>query len=437
MNITTRRSLVARLLLGSSLLLGGSGAADSASPAVSIQKKQDLYYDVVMDYTGRTHREMGKALAQAILEAMPDYEATVDSLLEDQFTLLLQHYPSPTFSVAAERARAILRNVPKDYVDEIQGMQEVFNEETDRLGDGKLSANELLVLQVFQDVLRPTQCSASAAFGTSSATGKTILGRSLDWDALPRNDTSKLHAISTLKNGDKTLCLIHFLGTLTPNSLFNTHKVFGALLDAETGAPYPTDLSTKRSYAFDLRYALENTSTLQDAADDLATKDYAFNHLIFLADETTAAVLEQDLGSPGRGLRRADSPLRPGVSWGIPAAVATVNDFRLPGNFFLEPDPADTNRWNSFKGLYGSQLARAPIDLELMKGIAGFSGTDGNAHSSGALFLSNTIVTVQSIVLRMDTLELWMHFSPTGTGLMPLHPTYIHVPTALETVRTP
>jgi hypothetical protein len=435
---TVTHSLIIALLFNVLLLSAGcggnSGFSPGFSPAVSIQKKQNLYYEVVMNYTGRTHKEMGKALAREILRTVPDYEFTADSLLEDQFTLLLKHYPEPTFATALNRARAILQNVPQEYVDEIQGMQEVFNYGIDVLGDGRVSANELLVLQLFQDVLRPTQCSASAAFGVSSATGKTVVGRNLDWDALPRNDISKLHTVTTMKNGDKTICLVHFLGTLSPTSLFNKHKVFGALLDAETGAPYPADLSTKRSYPFDLRYALENNATLQGAADFMISKDYAFNHLVFLSDENTAKVLEENIGSLGRGLRSSDSPLRPGVTWGIPDAVATVNDFRLPGNFYVEDDPSDNNRWNSFRNLYTAQLSRGKIDVEKMKGIAGYFGTDGNAYTSGALFLSNTIVTVQSIILRMDTMEMWIHFSPVGTGLAPLNPTYIRVHHPLETL---
>ena len=65
------------------------------------------------------------------------------------------------------------------------------------------------------------------------------------------------------------------------------------------------------------------------------------------------------------------------------------------------------------------------IDVENMKRIAGYSGTDGNAYTSGAVFLSNRIVTIQSIILRMDTLEMWIHFSPPGTNPMPLNPTYL------------
>ena len=39
-------------------------------------------------------------------------------------------------------------------------------------------------------------------------------------------------------------------------------------------------------------------STIQEMVDFMETKDYPFNHLIFMADETSAGVLEQNIGSP-------------------------------------------------------------------------------------------------------------------------------------------
>lgn len=427
--------LLVCMILGSAILLGGCGGGSKTdSPAVRIQRVQDAYFDVVMDYSGRSRREMGRALAQEILRVVPDYESVADSLLEDQFDLLAKNNLSPDFPLALARAQAILPKVPQEYLDELAGMQEVISYDRDLLGDRRLSKNELALFQVFQDVIRPTQCSGAAAFGGSSVTGKTVLGRNLDWDALPRNDMSRLHAVTTMKNGDRSIVMVHFLGTLTPNSGFNDNKVFGAFLDAETGAPYPADLTSKRSYCLDFRYALEHLSTLPEMIDYMKTKDYAFNHLVFLADENEAGVLEENIGSPGRGFRRADSTLRQGVSWDIPEAVATVNDFRLPGNYvYPDDDPSDNNRWRSYRSLLSSSLAHGTkIDAENMKGIAGFWGTDGNAYTSGAVFLSNRIVTVQSIILRMDTLEMWVHFSPAGTGPMPLRPTYLRVRTSLE-----
>ena len=126
--------------------------------------------------------------------------------------------------------------------------------------------------------------------------------------------------------------------------------------------------------------------------------------------------------------------------WGIPHAIATVNNFRLPGNFQEPPagdEDSDLRRWDSYRALFATNLARGKLDVNAMKSIVGFASTTGNAHTSGALFISNRdIITVQSMVLRMDTLELWVAFTPAGAGLLPMQPTYLRVVTPLESAPT-
>jgi len=433
------KTLITLVLMGSFLLAAGCGGDGGivyipVTGGVSIQNK-GAYYEVVMDYTGRTHRQMGRSLATEIQRVVPVYEATMDSILKKQLALLYEFTQVDFFPIAVARAHAIFKNVPQEYQEELYGMQEVFDYRSDVPGDGRLSANELLVMELFPDVLRPTACSASAAFGSSSVTGKTVLGRNLDWFTAPLRDAANIQAVTTMKNGEKTTCNISVLGFLSAGSQFNSHKVFGALLDAEIPEMlYPADVSKKRSYAFDLRYALENFTTLEQVAEFMGKNDYAFNHLIFLADENKAAVLENNIGWVGRGLRTSGSTLREGLSWGIADTVATVNDFRLPNNYYNPGDKSNSQRWKSFQDLYAASQLSGKIDVERMKGIAGYYGTGGD-DEQGALFLSNLkdykYSTMQSIILRMDTMEMWIHFSPTG-GVMPLKPTYIRVSHPLE-----
>jgi len=432
--------------LGSLLVLAGCSGDNGTSPPSSAVTVQQMgrYYQVVMDYSGRTHGEMGNALAQEIQRVVPEYEATMDSLLAAQFVLMKEleepikeqcpecQYRAIDLNEAVDRAQAILKNVPQEYVDELHGMQEVFNYSTDELGDGRLSANEMAVLQLFPDVLRPWGCSASAAFGAASATGKTVLGRNLDWFSGPLKISSTLHAVASMKKGTKTTCNISMLGMVSAGSMFNQDKVFGAVLDAEVPIlAYPSDVSKKRSYVYDLRYALENFSTLQEVADFMKSQDYAFNHLIFLADESAASVVENNIGSTGRGLRTSTSVLRTGLSWGIPDAVATVNDFRLPDNYFAGDDVSNNARWESFIEQYKTLLANGKIGLDEMKEIAGYNGPQKDGDDEhGALFLSSDLAykytTNQSVILHMDTLEMWVHFAPSD-GEFPKEPDYIQV----------
>jgi hypothetical protein len=355
---------------------------------------------------------------------MPGYDTVMDAMMKDQFDLLKA--AGLSFDVVKARAIALEQEIQQEYRDEIEGMASVFSSAKDEPGDGLFSRNEFLVWQFYADVVRPTQCSASAAFGEASCTGKTIVGRNLDWYALKDNSLAKIHAVTLIRNGNNSIACINFLGQLTPVSGFNDHHIFGAILDCETGAAYPP-VQGKRSYHFDLRYGLENDSTITGLAGFMRDKEYTFNHLIFLADEHSAGILEDNMGSSARGLRTPSSTLRPGAGWDIPNTIATVNDNRLPGNFVETPESeSNLKRWSSLKSQYKTLLKSGKIDIEKMKLIAGYSSADGNARSSGALFRSaDHVPTLQSIILRMDTYELWVAFAPQGK--LPLKPAYLQV----------
>ncbi|MCX6284085.1 MAG: C45 family autoproteolytic acyltransferase/hydrolase [Bacteroidetes bacterium] len=406
------------------ILMAHHGIVWQKTSAVEIKKMLNTYFLVNIDLTGISHKEMGRIYGEKIRQAMPSYDTVMDAMMKDQFDLLKQ--AGLTFDVVKDRAIALLQQIRPEYRDEIEGMATVFSGAKDEPGDGQFSRNEFLIWQFYADVVRPTQCSASAAFADASASGNTIVGRNLDWYALKDNSLAKIHTITLIHNGSKSIACINFLGQLTPTSGFNDHHVFGAILDCETGAAYPP-VQGKQSYHFDLRYGLENDSTIESLASFMKDKDYTFNHLIFLADEHSAGVLEDNIGSKARGLRTPSSNVRPGAEWGIPNTFATVNDNRMPGNFVENPESqSNLKRWTSLKKQYSSQLKSGKIDIEKMKLIAGFSSSDGNAKSSGALFRSNDHTpTLQSIILKMDTYELWVAFAPQGK--LPMKPAYLQV----------
>jgi hypothetical protein len=432
------RRIIASLSLSLLAACGGSSGGGS-TPTVTIQRNTG-YYDVVLDYTGRSHREVGKAYAEAIRTSVPGYETAVDTLIYLQLGIV-NHYleegglPTLTIAQLVGRAQAIFANVPQDYVDELRGMQEVFGYATDA-PDGRLSANELLVLNLFPDVLRPFSCSASAAFGAASATGKTILGRNLDWFTATAGDSAPLNAVHNFKNGSRSSVNLTLLGMISASSQFNARKVFGAVLDGNTSYPYPTDLTGTRSYVFDLRYAIEHLSTMREVAAHMLVGRYAFNHNVFIADENEAGVVENDMTMAGRGLRLAGSTFGPGeerAPWDNGLTLAVVNDFRLPNTTWV-PDASNVLRWASFQGLYATAgiSGGTQVDVATMKGIAGFYGYNGDDWTTGALFLSSPTgyTTMQSIILDTSTLGLWAHFSPGAPS--PLTPTYVRVPHALE-----
>jgi hypothetical protein len=429
-------------------LLGCSDDSQERSAPNPVSIQQEIgYYDVKLNFTDTSHFEVGRQFASAIKRTVPDYEQVVDRALYLQMSFLSR--VGLTFDIIRTRAQTLLDN-PKfhaAYRDEIVGMQEVFSYQTDELDDGKLSANELLVFQFVPDVMRAYSCSATAAYGNATTTGKTIIGRNLEWinELIP--EIAKIYAITTFRNGDTSVVNMGVLGQLFAISMLNDKKLFAAILDSATSdletepkaiVPYPGDLSQIRSYSFDLRYAMENFAELSEVSGYMTAPDhvYAFNHLIFLADDESAGVVENDInlkvGTPGnRSLRSEDSILSAQVpedqQWPIRDAIATVNDFRLPGNDYAAA-LSDTARWTSFRELYAGLMAGQRIDVDAMKGIVGYHPPTFGLMEEGAIFVHETspemdewvglgdtplmFNTIQSIVLDMSTLDLWVSFTP-------------------------
>jgi hypothetical protein len=456
---------IALLIVGVAIALSGCRKSDNnvTINPVSIQKMEN-YFNVTLDYSNTTHREMGRQFAIAISQAMPDYEATIDFLLAMHMVFLENAQNPLTFATVKERAQIMYKNLDSDYKDEIAGMQDVFSYDVDKLVDGRLSKNEFLIYQMFSEVMRPESCSASAATGSASATGTTIVGRNWDWLSMARYGIAHLHAITTYKNGGKTITNIGPLGQLNGLTLFNQYKLFGAVINATTGAPYPSDLVNRRSLFFDLRYAFENFSTLAQISDFMkdTKKLYLYNHSILLADPTTAGVVENqvnnksDGASGNRSFRTASSSLNPrltqGQTWGIPGIFAAVNDFRLPNNSWDSTNLENTTRWTSFRDKYAGVSSGQRIDIETLKSITGYPGPNSDGKmSQGAIFtseiqqlwdstysipafvdvasvpgFSKAYTTMQSVIMDMKTMELWIHFVPsTYFGEKPpLRPTY-------------
>jgi hypothetical protein len=453
-------ALVAAIVGGLSFAtIGCSSGGNPPSPPATVQQvcfpgeaSPTCYFNVVLDFTNSSHREVGRHYAQAIVQAMPDYEATADYLLALHVVLAQMADSRLTFDFVLARAKTLYENgsLPIDYGDEIAGMQDVFDYPVDKLGDGRFSRNELLVFQYLSEVVRPHSCSVSAVTGNSSATGKTLFGRNWDWLTVTSWGLGNLHAITTYRNGGKAITTIGSLGMLYALTVFNQHHLAGAIVNSTNKEiKYPEDLSTRRSFFFDLRHAFENYASLTDVVNFMKAEDrrYVYNHLIFVADPSTAGVVENQVNNedgPGQGNRsfRIDSsPLNPVLSddpkqtWGYLGAFAAVNDSRLPGNVWKTTDEGNKARWRSFRDLYAGVPSGQRFDIETLKAITGYPGPDGDGvMANGAIFNSEGQLqqttpadsTMQSILMDMSTMELWIHFTPPTApwARPPLRPTY-------------
>lgn len=354
------------------------------------------FYSVVIDLThGGSHRQVGEQYGE-LVSKIPELESRLDAFLQSQAT---------PYNEMIGRAREIKKSLQPEYLDEIEGFASKFSGGQDNTpGDGKLSLDEIYALNFFADVLRPFACSVFAVYGNRSATGSTIIGRNHDW-----HGATSIVTVFTIKNGRKSVCLIGLLFSISGSITINEKGIFAGVTDSPTGAPY--EYLNKRSYHFDIRYALENFKTIDDIFVYMSDPDkrYTFNHNYVLADAHTAKVLENNFSGSGTNMRRAlrsdDSELNGGVQWGFDDAIGCVNSFVLKGNHDNHTfNSFNYLRWDSFRSFLAG--SGPTIDREGVKAI--MSDQNGSVYNN---------LNVHSVIFEPRTMQLEIAVRPPGDDL--------------------
>ncbi len=382
------------------------------------------YYNVVLDYTsGLSHKQIGEAFAKGILQLVPDYESLVDSYIAEN--LIKSEY-----KYAFYRMEDIKPQIDSKYAEEIEGMASVFSGgDRDLRSDNKISRNEMYLFNLFTDAIRGTQCCFVSAFGARSETQKTITGRNLDWYGGKQNQLPRIQAVITYVYPDKKICSIGFMGYMGILTGFNNDKVFAGILDSGSNAAYSSE--GRHSYPMDLRYALENTDTMTDAAEYMRDpkKLYAFNHIIGFSDPDSSIILENNFsgnGSDGnrvkRQIRKSDSKLNKNITWGISDAVAAVNSFVLYGNNNNHTiNKYNTKRWENIKTLLQRDGSNISVD-KIRQIISYYHGsTPGVFSESGDIYNK---MTIQMVLFQPDSLSLEVFFRPKNNRINPNNPTF-------------
>jgi hypothetical protein len=256
----------------------------------------------------------------------------------------------------------------------------------------------------------------------------------MDWTDGSKRQLAQIQAVTTIKYGNKSnciigygsksICMIGYLGHLTFLTGLNCDGVFAGILDSSTGAVYSS--TDKYSYTSDLRYALENSASLDEVANFVTnpSRNYPFNHNVILSDRQTSKVLENNFSGTGTNMQRAlrsdTSALNPEITWGFTDAVATVNSFLLYGNHDNHTgNLSNMNRWESLK----TQLQNygETITLDELKLIASFDNDDGpGSQSSGDVYNKGT---QQIVLFQPDNFHLEVAFRPKS-GILPADPVF-------------
>lgn len=419
------------LLLAITGILSGTWFSSQADAKTKIPGTVDIDWNgtftkVIMDFNDSTHKEMWALYIEKLLQVFPTLEADYDGRL-------VSSMDRETYNNRLGKLQYLKPQVPKDYQDEIEGMASKFSGGTNNiLGDGKLSVDELYYISLYVDIIMARGCSAISVFGPASVTGKNMIARLVDW--YPRTD----NAVFTIKNGDKSIVIIGRHLSIMAGTAFNDDGVFAALMAG--GSPPPVDFESKPygSVAVDIRYALENYSTLEGVAKYLSEREYTFSHQIFFADSRTGKVLENNLLDGGiRALRGVDSPLGKGIDWEFDNIVAAVNTFFLEQNYRYRGYRVDP-RWTNLRKLVATKLRYSAegevgkVTLNELKEIATFyDKIEHDAYPGstiGDIYNSST----QSIVLfEPDTFHLEVFFR-NDTRSPIKKPTFITVPISLH-----
>jgi len=366
---------------------------------------------------------------QILSEKFPNIQADIDYFLYDLIDAEINMYledlditvPFGITSVAVgligaqfmQRVNDIKPQIPSEYVEEVEGLAStVTNTTTDLLGDGQLSKNELYFYHLMGDVARTVQCSAIGVAASLSETGGSIVGRNFDLEA----DLEGYGSVTRINKVAKSVYVIGWLGNLGALTGFSDDGIFGAIVDT-TGSGKAYSSTGIHAYAFDLRYALENESTIEGAADYMSRYPYGFNHLVFLSDSEKSGVLENNLSGTGTNMRRElrtlDSELNPGIEWGFNDVIVAVSAFMLKGNHdnFTEQIVA-TSRLESYKTLLTDAVADDVVTWEELRNIQSYDGADGipSEMAEGDIY---NLGTRRIVVFQPGTLNLEIYFSQT------------------------
>jgi len=387
------------------LISAGCGDSSDSTSHVTITEKP-MYYEVSVDYSSGDRYVIGREYGAKVLSMVPDYEESFDTYLMLQVSSLHEQYPEITYEVLIQRALEISKNIQSRYMDEIEGFASVLSGGTvDELGDGKLSRDEFLMINLNPDIATDHGCSATAVFGSRSATGQTILGRNTDWGSIPGLPKGVIYSI-TGENQVVSFVLLGMVGVIVginSDGIF-VSNLYGDNLSAEE---FPYSAVGKRSVMLDIREALETLSTVDEVGAFLGdpSRLYAYHNQMFIADKNTAKVLENDY-ERNRALRVSDSDLNPGVTWGISDAIACVNAFVLKGNYDNFTNHAtEEERWANFRTMLTQE--GDTVDIDRVRTIMSYHKPGDEGKDSGDIYAANTIQSM-AYSFSENRLELWL-----------------------------
>ena len=311
----------------------------SSEDGLCVIKVMPSYYDVTLDYEKGDRVSVGKAYGSLIREQMPDY---IDIMEPYVYENIRMAYDGNYTEAAVEaREKILFDSYRPEYKEEISAFAEGISGGAHGIKeDGILSYEEAVLAQMIPDALRPTCCSALSLWGSKTTTGDRITLRNLEWNLGSDNQMGKIHAVTHMKNGERSLTAISVLGLLDIISGINDDGVFAAILDVGSSQHEAYVCEGRKCYTMELRFALEEYSTARGLGEFMVSEsgNYTWCHNLiitdkndsFCAEDCVSQVVESGMGKSI--LRDCNTPVLKGLSWDSPDSLCVVNSFASAGN---------------------------------------------------------------------------------------------------------
>lgn len=320
------------------------------------------YFDVTLDFESGSHYDVGKAYAEAIELADPDFQSIMEPYIYEN--IMRAYNGEPNYDALAERLNTLYDTLDQDYKDELAGFStELSSGRTGFEPDGLFSYEEALLCHMIPDSLRPTACSALSLWGSKTATGDRMTLRCLDWGRGSKNQMGRYNSVVRMKNGDKSLTSIGMLGLLDIISGVNDDGVFVAILDAGSGGKIPYVYEGKKPYTFEIRKCLETMTDATSVGNHMVemSGDFTWCHNLIISDKDNSYCAEDctaETAAAGLGfsnLRDESTPLLKGLKWDNPDSLCIINSFISEGNLDqVTGEYSNTIRFNKYNNWVGA-----------------------------------------------------------------------------------
>lgn len=399
-----------RLLLLAGLLCNLSPVAAEVSAALPV---------IHLQIENISPGETGAQLGREVRRHFPDIEKQYDRYLAQRFS-------QNTFdTIVAMKLNTMLEKLDSNYSKELYGIANAWSlDNTNQLGDDKLSLAEYQVLNLLSDLGVAPDGSGFAVMGKASVTGTPIVGRNLDWTG--QTELHRLQVITVYQNGSQGFVNIGFAGILSVMTGFNEEGLFVAGMSAEPFSPYLFNQAPPDKFSlisFDLRKVLETRHSVKKAGRYLSGKEYTYSHNVLIADQNDVQVLEQSTEGSAR-MRSWDSRLQPDKKWDKLRQIAVVDCLVLPETPGNCSDTKDNIRWETLRSL-------AVFDHTTPASTQSIAGVMSNTENYQYEILNKD--TLQSVIFQPGQLALQVYHLPPD-GQHPQHPGYTDYPGLLPDI---